>query len=184
MSTNTTPSTTTGVTGEHTTDGRPHGFSSITPFLVVPGAAGALDFYRDVFGATIGGVTEMPGPDGATIVVHAEVQFADGRIQIGEPNPEYGLVPPVGDGHTVSHSVGIYVTDVDDVVRRAEAAGAVVREAAQTFVSGDRFASIIDPFGMRWSVMTRVEDLSEEDSNARVAAWAAEQAAAPSTSTA
>ena len=176
--TDTTPTTpTTGITGEHTTDGRPHGFSSVTPFLVIPGSAAALDFYRDVFGATIGGVTEMPGPDGGVIVVHAEVLFPDGRIQIGDPNPTYGLVPPVGDGHTVSYSMGLYVTDVDAVVDRATAAGAVVREAAQNFVSGDRFASIIDPFGIRWSLMTRVEDLSEEESTARVAEWAASQTA-------
>ena len=173
--TDTTP--TTGITGEHTTDGRPHGFSSVTPFLVVPGAAAALDFYRDVFGATIGGVTEMPGPDGDAIVVHSEVRFSDGRIQIGDPNPTYGLVPPVGDGHTVSYSMGLYVTDVDGVLERAAAAGATAREAAQNFVSGDRFASIIDPFGIRWSLMTRVEDLSEGESNARVAEWAASQTA-------
>ena len=51
----------------------------------------------------------------------------------------------------------------------------MVREPLTTFVSGDRFASIRDPFGVRWSVMTRVEDLSEEESAARVAAWAAAQ---------
>ena len=47
---------------------------------------------------------------------------------------------------------------------RAEAAGAVIRESLSTFVTGDRHASIRDPFGVRWSVMTRVEDLSEEES--------------------
>lgn len=62
---------------------------------------------------------------------------------------------------------------MDAVVARAVAAGAAVREAPSTFVSGDRYASIRDPFGVRWSVMTRVEDLSEEESNARVEAWAA-----------
>jgi PhnB protein len=53
------------------------------------------------------------------------------------------------------------------------AAGATVREEPSTFVSGDRFASIRDPYGVRWSIMTRVEDLSEEESAARVAEWAA-----------
>ena len=166
---------TSGVTGNYTDNGRPHGFSSVTPFLVIADAARALDFYRDVLGATIGGVTEMPGADGSRVVVHAEVCFTDGRIQIGEPNPDYGLVPPVGDGHTVSYSIGLYVADVDEAVDKAVAAGAIVREPTRTFVSGDRFASIIDPFGTRWSLMTRVEDLSEEQSNARVAEWAAAQ---------
>jgi PhnB protein len=55
--------------------------------------------------------------------------------------------------------------------------GATIREPATTFVSGDRFASILDPFGLRWSIMTRVEDISPEESAQRVAAWAATQQA-------
>ena len=73
--------------------------------------------------------------------------------------------------------MGIFVADVDDVVARATAAGAEVREAPSNFVSGDRFASIRDPFGVRWSVMSRVEDLSEEESTRRVAEWAASMSA-------
>lgn len=165
------------VTGDHTTDGRPHGFSSLTPFLVIPEAAAALEFYASVLGAEVSGVTEFPGPDGEPIVVHAEVRFDDGRFQVGQPNPAYGLVPPAGDGFDVSYSLGLYVTDVDAVVERAVAAGSTVREPATTFVSGDRFASVVDPFGTRWSLMTRVEDLSEDESARRVAEWAAEQAA-------
>jgi len=61
------------------------------------------------------------------------------------------------------------------VVARAQRSGATVREPLSTFVSGDRFASIRDPYGVRWSVMTRVEDLSEEESTQRVADWAAKQ---------
>lgn len=67
----------------------------------------------------------------------------------------------------------MYCPDVDDVVTRAEKAGATVREPAQTFVTGDRFASILDPFGHRWTVMTRVENLTAEEREQRVAQWAA-----------
>ncbi len=165
------------VTGDHTTDGRPHGFSSLTPFLVIADAAAALEFYESVLGAEVSGVTQFPGPDGEPIVVHAEVRLRDGRFQIGQPNPDYGLVPPAGDGFLASYSLGLYVTDVDDTLERAVAAGSTVREPAMTFVSGDRFASVVDPFGTRWSFMTRVEDLSEDESARRVAEWAAEQAA-------
>ena len=56
-----------------------------------------------------------------------------------------------------------------------ETAGATVREPLTTFVSGDRYASIRDPFGIRWTIMTRVEDLSEEESARRVAEWARQQ---------
>ena len=158
-----------GVTGEHTTSGAPHGFTSLTPFLAVPGAREAIEFYRDVFGASVVDVTEMGG-----VVVHADLDFGNGRLQFGEPTPGYGMVPPP-DGDSACYSLGFYSADVDGVVARAEAAGAAIREPLTTFVSGDRYASIRDPFGVRWSVMTRVEDLSTEESARRVAAWAAEQ---------
>lgn len=163
--------------GEHTNHGIPRGLTSLTPFLAVPGAREAVTFYRDVFGARVVDVTEMGG-----VVVHAVLDFGSGHLQVGEPSPAYHLVPPPaasgasGAGEDdVCYSLGLYVEDADALVARAERAGAVVREPASTFVSGDRFASIRDPFGIRWSLMTRVEDLSEEESARRVAAWAAEQ---------
>ncbi|MCC3266924.1 VOC family protein [Arthrobacter gengyunqii] len=163
------PDSTAGVTGAHTTGGIPHGVTSLTPFLSVPDARAAIDFYRDVFGARTVDVTEMGG-----VVVHADLDFGNGRLQLGEPNPQYGLVPmPAGDEDC--YSMGLYCANVDETVAKAEAAGATIREPLSTFVSGDRFASIRDPFGVRWSVMSRVEDLSEEESARRVAEWAAEQ---------
>jgi PhnB protein len=72
-------------------------------------------------------------------------------------------------------SLALYVPDVDEVTASAQAHGATIREPATTFVSGDRFASVLDPFGLRWSIMTRVEDISPEESARRVAAWAAAQ---------
>ncbi|GAA2098209.1 MULTISPECIES: VOC family protein [Brevibacterium] len=161
-----------GVTGAHTTDGIPHGTTSLTPFLAVPRAAEAVEFYREVFDARVVDVTEMGG-----MVVHADLDMGNGRLQLGEPNPDFGLVPPpAGDADCCS--MGLYCADVDAVVERAVAAGATIREPVSEFVSGDRFASIRDPFGIRWSVMSRVEDLSEEESARRVAQWAAEQEAA------
>ena len=162
-----TTENTTGATGAHTTDGRPHGATSLTPFLAIRGAKEALDFYRDVFGARVTDVTEFDG-----LVVHAGLDFGLGFLQIGEPTPDYGLVAaPEGDDDC--YSMGIYVPDVDAVTARAVAAGATVREEPSTFVSGDRFSSVRDPFGVRWSIMTRGEDLSEQESAARVAEWAA-----------
>lgn len=169
MTSETTHQPSVAAHGAHTDHGVPHGSTSLTPFLVVADARGALDFYRDVFGARVEGVTDMGGS-----IVHAVLDLGHGRLELGEPSEQYGLVPAPG-GDDDCYSLGLYCSDVDDVVARAEAAGAVVREPLTTFVSGDRFASIRDPFGVRWSVMTRVEDLSPEESAARVAAWAAEQ---------
>ena len=167
---NATGSTLHGVTGAHTTDGIPHGLTSLTPFLVVPRAQQAIDFYASVFGARVVDVTEFDG-----VVAHADLDFGTGHLQLGEPNEAYGLIP-APDGPAACYSLGFYCADADDVVARAEAAGATIREPLTTFVSGDRFASVLDPFGVRWSVMTRVEDLSEEESARRVAEWATAQA--------
>lgn len=155
--------------GEHTTNGTPHGATSLTPFLVIPDARGAIDFYRDVFEARVVDVTEMGG-----VVAHAVLDFGNGLLQLGEPIPAYGLVA-APDGDNDCYSLGFYCPDVDAAVARAEAAGATIREKPSSFVSGDRFASIRDPFGVRWSIMTRVEDLSEVESARRVADWAQAQ---------
>lgn len=155
--------------GQYTDNGTPKSFSSLTPFLSITNAAGAIDFYTQVFGAKAISVTEFGG-----VVVHAELDFGHGRLQVGEPNPQYQLVQaPTGDDDC--YSMGLYCPDVDALVQRAVAVGSVVREPVTNFVSGDRFASIRDPFGVRWSIMTRVEDLSDEESTARVAEWAAQQ---------
>lgn len=158
-----------GITGDHTRNGTPIGFTALTPFLALADAANAIDFYRDVLDAQVLDVTRVGG-----VVVHAELDFGDGRLQIGEPSEAYALIPPPA-GEAVCYSLGLYRPEVDPIVERAVAAGATIREAPTTFASGDRYASIRDPFGVRWTIMSRVEDLSSEESAARVAAWAAEQ---------
>jgi PhnB protein len=124
-----------------------------------------------VFGATV--VGRMDGPDGT--VLHAELDLGDGRLQFSDPNEAYGLVAPAHEGDTVSGSTCIYVPDVDAVFEKAVERGATVREKPATFVTGDRFASIYDPFGHRWAVMTRVEEVTPEESERRLAEWAPEQ---------
>jgi PhnB protein len=157
--------------GRYTSNGRPHGSTSLTPHVVVTPAAAAMEFYRDVFGARIVDVTRMPGSD---LVAHAVLDFGAGLLTLSDPLESYGLV--AGDpARGTTFSLALYVPDADDVAAAAAARGATIREPATTFVSGDRFASILDPFGLRWSIMTRVEDISQEESARRVAAWAATQ---------
>lgn len=146
----------------------PPGYTSLTPFLCVTRAAEAIDFYVSVFGASL--VERMDGPAGT--VAHAELDFGDGRLQLSDPQQDYQLAAPDRDGEVVTHSLALYCSDVDAVVERAERAGATIREPAQTFVTGDRFASIRDPFGQRWTVMTRVEDVSPAERDRRLSEWA------------
>lgn len=159
----------TAAHGTYTDRGVPKGITSLTPFIAIPRAHEAVAFYRDVFGARVVDITEMGG-----VVVHAVLDLGNGCLQLGEPAPDYHLVPaPAGDDDC--YSLGLYCEDADALVARAATAGATIREPLSTFASGDRFASIRDPFGVRWSIMTRVEDLSEDESARRVAEWAAEQ---------
>jgi len=158
--------------GVHTVNGTPRSATSLTPFVVVSPAADAIDFYVSVFGARLVDRTDLPGPDGTTSVAHAVLDLGQGLLQLGDPSPAYHLVARP-DGDDDCYSLGLYRPDVDAVVERAVAAGATLREPVTDFVSGDRYASLRDPFGVRWSVMTRVEDLSDEESARRVAEWAA-----------
>lgn len=154
---------------ESTIPYRPPGYSTLTPFLCVSDGAAAIDFYTGVFGATV--VSRMDLPDGR--VAHAELQLEQGRLQLADAMDEYGLVAPT-DG-PVTHSFAIYVPDCDATTAAAAAQGATVREQPSTFVTGDRFASVLDPYGHRWSIMTRVEDVTDEEAERRVAEWAAGQ---------
>lgn len=158
--------TTRAANGKHTTAGTPHGSTSLTPHLVVSPASRALEFYETVFGAKVVDVTRM-----GEAIAHATLAFPSGRLTLSDALEAFELKAPATSG-PVSFSLALYVPDVDAVVARALQHGATLREPVADFVSGDRFASVRDPYGVRWSVMTRVEDLSEDESTARVAAWA------------
>jgi PhnB protein len=148
--------TTKGANGTYTVDGIPRGSTSITPFIALRDARGAVSFYERVFHARVVDVTEING-----VVAHAVLDFGHGILELGETMPAYHLVA-APEGEDDCYSLGLYCSDADAMVAAAEQAGAVVREPLTTFVSGDRFASVRDPFGVRWTIMTRVEDLSEE----------------------
>jgi PhnB protein len=149
----------------------PPGYTSLTPFFCVAGAAEAIDFYASVFGAGV--VTRNDAPDGT--VAHCELELASGRMQLSDPAPDHHLLPPSG-GDDVHHSTVLYVPDVDAVYAAAVAAGAKGYGEPSTFVTGDRYAALLDPWGHRWAVMTRVEDVDPEEAERRVNEWLAQQA--------
>lgn len=146
--------------------GVPRGATSLTPYVAVPDPLEAAEFYRVVFCAR---VVELTWSNGA--VVHGDLDFGNGHLHLEAPNPGGGLSLPPVDG-TVSFALGFYCEDADAMVAAARSAGCRVLDPAIDFVSGDRFAAIMDPFGVRWSIMSRVEDLSEAESADRVSRWA------------
>jgi uncharacterized glyoxalase superfamily protein PhnB len=149
----------------------PAGYTSLTPFVCVDGAAAAIDFYTSVFGAQV--VARNDAPDGT--VAHCELEFDSGRLQLSDPAPDHHLLPPSG-GDDVHHSTVLYHPDVDAVYAAAVSAGAKGYGEPSTFVTGDRYAALLDPWGHRWAVLTRVEDVDPEEAERRVNEWVAQQA--------
>ena len=146
----------------------PDGYTSLSPLVVVNGAAAAIDFYTAVFAAQVR--TRMDGPDGA--VWHAELDFGHGRLTVMDPNPAFATVASDPSTDEVSFSLAVYVPDVDATLAAARERGARVREEAADFaVTGDRFASIQDPYGVRWTIMTRTEHRTDAQVQQGLDAW-------------
>jgi PhnB protein len=138
----------------------PKGYNSISPYLVVKGAAKAIEYYKKVFGAKE--LVRMDQPDGK--VGHAELQIGDSRIMLSEENPS------MGQGHISASGIGaspvslyLYIPDVDRVIERAVDEGAKVLKPVQDQFYGDRTGFIQDPFGHLWGVATHIEDVAPKD---------------------
>ena len=145
----------------------PDTYRRVTPCLVIQGAAKALDFYADVFGA----VERMrfPGPGGS--VAHAEIQIGDAVVIVEDEDPQRGTTaPPAGGVPGTPVFQFVYVEDVDATVARAVERGAILQRAPVNQFYGDRDGFIIDPFGHGWVVASHVEDVSPEEMGRRLAA--------------
>jgi PhnB protein len=140
----------------------PKGYTSVTPYLIVKGAAQAIDFYKKIFGATE--VMRMPGPDGR--IGHAELSIGGSHIMLADEHPEMGHQSPLTLGNSPV-SMLLYVEDVDSTVNRAVADGATILKPVADQFYGDRMGFIRDPFGHRWGIATHKEDLSEDEMKKR-----------------
>jgi PhnB protein len=145
----------------------PDNYRRVTPSLVVRGAAQALEFYADVFGATER--MRFPGPGGS--VAHAEIQIGDSVVIVEDEDPHRGTTAPPAGGLAGSPVFQfIYVEDVDDTVARAVKLGATLQRAPEDQFYGDRDGYIVDPFGHGWVVASHVEDVSPDEMARRMAA--------------
>jgi PhnB protein len=145
----------------------PEGYHVVTPYLIVDGAAKALDFYKQVFGAKER--MRMPGPGGK--VGHAEINIGDSVIMLADEHPEMGARGPKSFGGSPT-SIVVYVENVDATVKAAVGAGAKIVRPIEDKFYGDRSGTIEDPFGHHWHVSTHVEDVSPEELQRRAAAMA------------
>lgn len=136
----------------------PEGMHSVTPHLVCAGAAQAIDFYKQAFGATE--LARLPGPQGK--IMHAAVRIGDSTVMLADEMPEWGSLGPKSlKGSPVT--IHLYVPDADAFVARAAKAGAKVTMPVAEQFWGDRYGRLEDPFGHHWSVATHVRDVSGEE---------------------
>lgn len=144
----------------------PEGFHGATPHLCVRDAASAIEFYSKAFGATE--LFRLTDPSGK--IGHAEVRIGKALLMLADENPEYGNRSPESLGGSPVN-ISLYVEDVDEVARRAVAAGAKLLIPVADQFYGDRSGRLEDPFGHVWIISTHKEDVSPEEVQKRFAAF-------------
>jgi PhnB protein len=141
----------------------PDNYHTVTPYLVVPGAAKVIDFLKQTFDAKE--VVRMAGPGGS--VAHAEIKIGDSIVMMGEP---------MGPQQPMPAQLYVYVKDVDATYKKALVAGGTsVREVTDQFY-GDRNGTVKDPAGNHWGIATHKEDVSPEEMKKRMAAMMQQKA--------
>jgi PhnB protein len=141
----------------------PENYHSVTPYLVIKGAAKAIEYYKSVFGAQV--IVRMDGPHGT--IGHAELKIGDSIIMLADENPAMDNKSATTIGATPV-SLYVYLPDVDSVVEKAVAEGAKIIKPVQDQFYGDRSGFLQDPFGHRWGIATHVEDVAPEEMKERM----------------
>jgi PhnB protein len=141
-----------------TTKPIPEGMHTVTPHLICAGAAEAIEFYKNAFGAIE--LTRMPGSDGK--VMHASIRIGDSVIMLNDEMPQWGSF---GANHFKGSPVTIhlYVENADAVFEQAVRAGAKVTMPLDDMFWGDRYGKVEDPFGHQWSIGTHIHDATQEE---------------------
>ncbi|HLP09445.1 MAG TPA: VOC family protein [Opitutaceae bacterium] len=137
---------------------KPDQYHTVTPYLTVRGAARALEFYRQAFGAE----ECFRVDDDAGHVGHAEFRIGDSIIMLSDEYPEMGSLSPETIGGSAV-SLLIYVDDCDAVYDRAVKAGATPARPLQNMFYGDRSGMVKDPFGHQWHISTHIEDIAPDE---------------------
>lgn len=136
----------------------PEGMSTVTPHLICAGAAEAIEFYKNAFGATE--LIRLPGPDG--MIMHACLQIGNSRIMLAEETPKWRSFGPKSlNGTPVT--LHLYVEDADSFAQHAVEVGAKLVMPVSDAFWGDRYGQVEDPFGHRWSIATHVKDMTADE---------------------
>ncbi|HVL82415.1 MAG TPA: VOC family protein [Actinomycetota bacterium] len=142
----------------------PEEYTGVIPYLCIDGAAEAIDFYTEVFGARER--SRMPWTDGR--IGHAEIELGGSVVMLADEFPDAGIRGPLAIGGSPV-TLSLYVQDVDAVHAKAVERGATSLSAPEDQFYGDRSCRIQDPFGHVWSIATHVEDVAPEEMQRRAA---------------
>jgi PhnB protein len=145
----------------------PPGYHTIQAYLVCKDAAAAIKFYEQAFGMQE--IMRMAMPNSSEIM-HAELQFGDSVLMLSEENVRWGTQSPLALGNTPV-TIHCYVPDVDATYKQAMAAGCTSKMEPSNMFWGDRMASVVDPFGHKWSLAAHVEEVSPEEMEKRSTAF-------------
>ena len=141
----------------------PDGRQALTPYLIVRNAAKAIEFYENAFGAKeVFRLTEPQGKIG-----HAELRIGDSLLMLADEYPDFGALAPTTIGGSPV-SIHLYVEDVDHTYSRAVAAGATALRSVQDEFYGDRTGMLLDPFGHKWHLATRKEEVTPAEMQRRM----------------
>lgn len=136
----------------------PDRMRSVIPHLICAGAAQAIEFYEQAFGAEE--ISRQAAPDGR--LMHAALRIGDSVVFLTDEFPEHDCLGPAGSANAPV-TIHLYVTDADGVFARAQKAGATVVMPVADMFWGDRYGVLKDPFGHRWSVATHQRDVTPEE---------------------
>jgi PhnB protein len=135
----------------------PDGFHSLTPHIVVKGAAKAIDFYKKAFGAEE--INRAAMPDGS--IMHALLRIGDSMLMLNDEFPQMNAMGPTSIGGTAV-TLHLYVQDADKAWQSAVQAGAKVKMPISDMFWGDRYGIVSDPFGHDWAIATHQKDLTPD----------------------
>jgi PhnB protein len=131
---------------------------TLTPHMVVRGAADAAEWYARALGAEERQRVELPGGK----IMSLELRFGESPVMVADEFPEMGILSPLSVGGT-SVVLNLVTDDVDALWARALEAGAEELHPLQDAFWGDRHGQITDPFGHRWGLAQHLRDVSAEE---------------------
>lgn len=136
--------------------------NEVFPYLRVRGAAKAIEFYQQAFGAVEDFRLSEPGGR----IGHCELKFGDATVMVSDEYPEYGIKGPESFGGSGT-SIHLHVDDVDALTRQAAEAGATVTMEPTDQFYGERAARLVDPYGHEWLLGSEIEKVSVEEMQRR-----------------